>query len=37
MTVCSEDGDHETVRPVKQSRYSWVSGGYMVVMYFQLW
>ena len=22
---------------MKQSRYSWLSGGYMVVMYFQLW
>ena len=28
-------GDCETVRPMKQSRYSWLSGGYMVVMYFQ--
>ena len=24
-------------RPVKQSRYSWLSGGYMVVMYSQEW
>ena len=33
----AEDGGCETVRPMKQSRYSWLSGGYMVVMYFQLW
>ena len=31
----AEDGECETVRPVKQSRYSWLSGGYMLVMYFQ--
>ena len=31
----AEDEDHETVRPMKQSRYSWLSGGYVVVMYFQ--
>ena len=31
----AEDGDCETVRPMKQSRYSWLSGGYMVVMYIQ--
>ena len=26
--VHAEDGDHETVRVVKQSGYSWLSGGY---------
>ena len=30
----AEDGDCETVRPMKQSRYSWLSGGFLV-MYFQ--
>ena len=36
IEICAEDGDHETVRPVKQSsRYSWLPGGYMVDMYFQ--
>ena len=25
----AEDGDHETVRPLKKSRYSWLSGGYV--------
>ena len=35
IEVCTDDGDHKTVRPVKQSRYSWPYGGYMVVMYFQ--
>ena len=27
ILACAEDGDHETVRPVKQSRYSWLYGG----------
>ena len=31
----TEDGDCETVSPMKQSRYSWLSGGYKVVIYFQ--
>ena len=31
----AEDGDCETVRPMKQFRYSWLSGGYVVVMYFE--
>ena len=36
--LCAEDWDHERVGPVKQSRYSWLPGGYMVVIYFQyLW
>ena len=29
--------NHETITSVKQSRYSWLSGGYMVVIYFQQW
>ena len=29
------EGDHETVRPVKHSMYSWLSGGYVVIMYFR--
>ena len=33
IDVRLENGDHETHRPVKQSRYSWLSGGYMVIMY----
>ena len=37
IQVSAEDGDHETVRPVKQSRYSWLSGGYVVVMCFLWW
>ena len=35
IKVHAKDGDHETVRPVKHYRYSWLSRGYMVVMYFQ--
>ena len=32
--VHADDGGHETIRPVKQSRYSWLSGGYAVVLNF---
>ena len=35
ILVHAEDGAHEAVRPVKQSKYSWLSGGYVVVMYFR--
>ena len=35
IEVHVEDGDHETITPVKQSRYSWLSGGYKVVICFQ--
>ena len=37
ILVHAEDGDHETVRPMMQSMYSWLSGGYVVVMYFLQW
>ena len=30
----AEERDGETVRPMKQSRYSWLSCGYMVAMYY---
>ena len=32
--VRAEDGEHETVRHVKQSKYLGLSCGYLVVMYF---
>ena len=34
IQVRVEDGDGETARPVKQSRCSWLSGGYVAVIYF---
>ena len=37
IQVRAEDGDHEMVRLVKQSRYPWLSGGHAVVICFMSW